>query len=151
MLRSFGSRYSTAIDNQSANCDDFNQASTLKLKHIPQGECWMAKAGAGEASALSPDGISMPMSLSDIALCFASDVSAKFRGINAEGSRRDRKRSGYHCHRVGIAYREAMLSRRMVMPRRASARSGGRCAGYTFSVGIWGSSGSRYSRYQVSM
>lgn len=103
MLRSFGSRYSTAIDNQSANCDDFNQTPTLKLKQIPQGECRMAKAGAGEASALSPEGISMPMVLTAIELQFARNVSADGGGINAEGCHHDRKRGGYYCHRGGGA------------------------------------------------
>jgi hypothetical protein len=61
----------------------------------------MAKAGAGEASALSSDGVSMPLAVSAIALCFASNVSAHGGGLNAEGCHHDRKRGGYHCHRGG--------------------------------------------------
>lgn len=63
----------------------------------------MAKAGAGEASALSPDGVSMPMALTAIAMCFVSNVSAHGGGLNAEGCHQDRKRGGYHCHRGGGA------------------------------------------------
>jgi hypothetical protein len=63
----------------------------------------MAKAGAGEASALSPEGVSMPMALTAIALCFASNVSAHGGGLNVEGCHHDRKRGGYRCHRGGSA------------------------------------------------
>lgn len=63
----------------------------------------MAKAGAEEASALPPDGVSMPMALNAIALCFVSNVSAHGGGLNAEGCHHDRKRGGYHCHRGGSA------------------------------------------------
>ena len=63
----------------------------------------MAKVGAGEALALSSDGVSMPMALIVIELCFASNVSAHGGGLNAEGCHQDRKRGGYHCHRGGGA------------------------------------------------
>lgn len=63
----------------------------------------MAKAGAGKASALSPDGVLMPMALTAIAMCFVSDVSAHGGGFNAVGCHRDRKRAAYHCHRGGGA------------------------------------------------
>lgn len=63
----------------------------------------MAREGAGEASALSPDGVSIPMALNAIALCFVSDVSAHDGGLNAEGCHHDRNRGGYHCHRGGGA------------------------------------------------
>lgn len=63
----------------------------------------MAKACTGEASALSPDGVSMPMALTAIAMCFVSDVSAHGGGFNAEGCRHDRKRGGDQCHRGGGA------------------------------------------------
>jgi hypothetical protein len=63
----------------------------------------MAKAGAGEASALSYEGVSIPMALTAIALCFASDVSAHGGRLNAEGCHHDRKRGGYHRHRGGSA------------------------------------------------
>lgn len=55
----------------------------------------MAKVGAGGASTLSPDGISVPMVLTAIALQFARNVSADGGGINAEGCHHDRKRDGY--------------------------------------------------------
>jgi Excalibur calcium-binding domain len=61
----------------------------------------MAKAGAGEASTLSPDGVSMPMALTAITICFVSHVSVHGGGLNAEGRHHDRKRAGYHCHRGG--------------------------------------------------
>jgi hypothetical protein len=63
----------------------------------------MAKAGAGKASAVSPDGVSIPVALTAIALCFTNDVSAHRGGLNAEGCHHDRKRGGYHCHRGGGA------------------------------------------------
>jgi hypothetical protein len=63
----------------------------------------MAKVGAGEASALSSDGVSMPMALSAIAIFFVSDVSAHGGGPNVEVCHHDRKRDGYHCHRGGGA------------------------------------------------
>jgi hypothetical protein len=63
----------------------------------------MAKAGAGEASALSPEGVSMSMALTAIAMCFVSNVSAYGGGLNAEGCHHDRKRGGYYCHRGGGA------------------------------------------------
>lgn len=44
----------------------------------------MAKAGAGEASALSPHCVSMPIAFAAITLCFACNVSAHGGGINAE-------------------------------------------------------------------
>jgi hypothetical protein len=75
----------------------------LKLERIPQGECWMAKVGAGEASSLSPDGDSISMAFTAIALYFASDVFVHGAGLNAEGCHHDRKRGGYHCHRDGGA------------------------------------------------
>lgn len=59
----------------------------------------MAKAGAGKTLALPLDGVSMPMSLTTIALCITSDISAHSGGLNAEGCRQDSKRSGYRCHR----------------------------------------------------
>lgn len=57
----------------------------------------MAKAGVGEASALSSDGVSMPMALTVIELCFASNVSAHGGGLNAEGCHHDCRRGGYYC------------------------------------------------------
>ena len=63
----------------------------------------MAREGAGEASALSPDGVSIPMAFTTIALYFASDVSVHGGGLNSEGCHHDRKRGGYHCHRGGGA------------------------------------------------
>lgn len=63
----------------------------------------MAKAGAGKASALSPDGATIPMAFAAIALCFVGDVSAHGGGLNAEGCHQDRKRGGYHRHRGGGA------------------------------------------------
>jgi hypothetical protein len=44
----------------------------------------MAREGAGEATALSPDGVSIPMELTAIAQCFASDVSAHGGGFSPE-------------------------------------------------------------------
>jgi hypothetical protein len=61
----------------------------------------MAREGAGEASALSPDGVSIPMAFTAIALYFASDVSVHGGGLNDEGCHRDRKHGGYHCRRGG--------------------------------------------------
>ncbi len=63
----------------------------------------MAKAGAGKASALSPDGATIPMAFTAIALCFVGDVSAHGGGLNVEGCHHDRKRGDYHCHRGGGA------------------------------------------------
>lgn len=63
----------------------------------------MAKAGAGKASALSSDGVMMPMALMTIARCFASKVSAHGGGLNAKRGHQERKRRGYHCHRGGGA------------------------------------------------
>lgn len=71
----------------------------------------MAKAGAGEASTLSPDGATIPMSFTAIALCFVGDVSAHGGGLNAEGCHHDRKRGGYHCHRGGGAFLPVILRR----------------------------------------
>lgn len=61
----------------------------------------MAREGAREASALSPDGAKIPMAFTVIALCFVGDVSAHGGRLNAEGCQHDRKRGGYHCHRGG--------------------------------------------------
>jgi hypothetical protein len=61
----------------------------------------MAKVGVGEASALSPDGVSMPMARTVIALCSTSNAYAHGEGLNAKGCHHDRKRGGYHCHRGG--------------------------------------------------
>ncbi|NOT87457.1 MAG: excalibur calcium-binding domain-containing protein [Lysobacter sp.] len=63
----------------------------------------MAREGAGEASALSLDGVSIPMALTAIALRFIGDISAHGGGLNAEDCHHDRKRCGYHCHRGGGA------------------------------------------------
>jgi hypothetical protein len=63
----------------------------------------MARAGAGKASAWLPDGATIPMALTAIALCFVGDVSAHGGGLNAEGCHHDRKRGGDHCHRGGVA------------------------------------------------
>ena len=63
----------------------------------------MAKAGAGKASALSPEGATITMAFTAIALCFVGDVSAHGGRLNAEGCHHDRKRGGYHCHRGGGA------------------------------------------------
>ena len=71
----------------------------------------MAMAGAGKASALSPDGATIPMAFTAIALCFVGDVSAHGGRLNAVGCHHDRKRGGYHCHRGGGA-----LSRGDVLP-----------------------------------
>ena len=78
----------------------------------------MAKAGTGEASALSPDGVSISVALNAIATCFVSDVSAHGGGLNAEASHHDRKRGGYHCHRGGGA-----LSRGDALPNNRLAPS----------------------------
>lgn len=75
----------------------------LKRKHIPQGECRMAKVGAGEALASSFDGVSTSMALTAIALCFTSNISAHGGGLNFEGCHHNRKRGGYRCHRGGGA------------------------------------------------
>lgn len=84
----------------------------------------MAKAGAGEASALSSDGVSMPMALTAIAMCFVSDISAHGGGINAEGCHHDRKRAGYYCHRGGgtLFADEAVSTNRVVPSRSAPLR-----------------------------
>jgi Excalibur calcium-binding domain len=117
-LRPSGSGFATTIDNQIAKQRDFNLASSLKLEHIPQGECRMAKAGAGKASALSPVGLLMQMALTAIAVCFASDISAHGGGLNAEGCHHDRKRGGYHCHRDGgvLSRGDAASTNRLVVP-----------------------------------
>lgn len=59
----------------------------------------MAKVGAGEALALSSDGVSM--ALTAIAIFFVSDVSAHGGGLNAEGCHHERKRGDHHCRRGG--------------------------------------------------
>lgn len=63
----------------------------------------MAREGASGASALSPDGLSIPMAFTAIALYFASDVFVHGGRLNAEACHHDRKRGGYHCHRDGGA------------------------------------------------
>jgi hypothetical protein len=79
----------------------------------------MAKAGAGEASALSPDGVSMPMALTAIALCCAGNVSAHGGGLNAEGCHHDRKRGGYDCHcGGGVSSRSDAASINRLAPSR---------------------------------
>jgi hypothetical protein len=90
----------------------------------------MAKAGAGEASALSPEGVSMPMALTAITLRFASNVSAHGGGLNAEGCHYDRKRGGYHCHRGGGASSRSnaaptkRIAPSQIAPLRVSQHSG---------------------------
>lgn len=63
----------------------------------------MAKAGAGNATALLPDEVSLPMATTTIALRFASDVSAHRGAPNAKGYHHNRKRGGNYCHRSGGA------------------------------------------------
>ena len=91
----------------------------------------MAKAGAGEASVLSPDGIFMPMAFTAISMCFVSDVSTHGGGLNAEDCRHDRKRRGDHCHRGGGASSrsDAALTNRLAPSRIAHLRvsRGGGC------------------------
>jgi hypothetical protein len=84
----------------------------------------MAKAGAGEASALTFDGVSMPMVLTAIPMCFVSNVSAHGGGLNAEGYHHDCKRGGYHCHRGGGASSrsDAVSTNRHASPRIAPLR-----------------------------
>ena len=81
----------------------------------------MAKAGAGEASALSPNSISISIALNAIAICFASDVSAHGGGLNAEACYHDRKRGGYHFHRGGgVSSRGDALPNNRLAPSRIS-------------------------------
>ena len=63
----------------------------------------MAKAGAGDASELSPDGAVLPLAFAAIALCIAGSASAHGGRLNAEGCHHDRKHGGYHCHRGGAS------------------------------------------------
>ena len=63
----------------------------------------MPKVGTGKISALSLDGVALPMAFAVIALCIAGNVSAHGGGLNAEGCHNDRKRGGYHCHRGGAS------------------------------------------------
>lgn len=78
----------------------------------------MAKVGAGEALALSSDSVLMPMALTVIELCIASNVSVHDGGLNAEGCHHDRKRGGYHCHRGGASARGDALSTNRLAPMR---------------------------------
>jgi hypothetical protein len=90
----------------------------------------MAMAGAGTASALSPDGVLLPMALAVIALCFANNATAHGGGLNAEGCHHDRKRGGYHCHNGGAysSRSDAVPINRLapsrIAPVRASRGSG---------------------------
>jgi hypothetical protein len=89
-----------------------------KPEHIPQGECQMARLGAGNASPLSHGQVSLPVSIAAIAVLFASNVSAHGGGLNVEGCHNDRKHGGYHCHRGS-----ASSSRSDVIPDSDSAPS----------------------------
>ena len=86
----------------------------------------MARAGAGDASQESPNGVLLPMALAAIALCIASNASAHGGRLNAEGCRHDRKRGGYHCHRGGAALSRSdfMPSNNFTPPRIAPAPRG---------------------------
>ena len=82
----------------------------------------MPKVGTGKISALSLDGVVLPMAFTAIALCIAGNVSAHGGGLNAEGCHNDRKRGGYHCHRGGASSSRSTSSR--VAPPGASQGSG---------------------------
>ena len=68
----------------------------------------MAKAGAGDASELSPDGAVLPLAFAAIALCIAGSASAHGGRLNAEGCHHDRKHGAItaivvvHLHRAAI-------------------------------------------------
>lgn len=118
----------------------------------------MAKAGAGEASALSSHGILMPVAVTAIVLYFAGDVPAHGGGLNAEGCHHDRKRGGYHYHRGGsTSSRSSAASTKHLAPLRLALLReprqpdafanciNVRCwcrAGDTWRVGIWAAPGS---------
>lgn len=84
----------------------------------------MAKAGAGEASALSPNSISISIALNAIAPAFASDVSAHGGGIAEEST----LETGTTTENalvitaivVVVFHHAAMLCRTIVLPRRES-------------------------------
>ena len=63
----------------------------------------MAKAGARNASELSPGGTSLPMAFAAIALRIAGSASAHGGRLNAEDCHYDRKHGGYQCHRGGAS------------------------------------------------
>ncbi|TKB88186.1 MAG: YHYH domain-containing protein [Nitrospira sp.] len=66
----------------------------------------------------------MPMPLTAIALCFASNASAHGGGTNTEGCHHERKRGGYHCHRGGGASSrsDAASTHRLITSRIAPPR-----------------------------
>lgn len=78
----------------------------------------MAKAGAGGVSALTPEGVSMPMVFTAIALCFASSVSARGERLNAEGCQHDRESGSCRCHRGGASSRSDVMSTNLLVPSR---------------------------------
>jgi Excalibur calcium-binding domain len=90
----------------------------------------MARAGAGNASQLSPDGTSLPMAFAAIVLCIAGNASAHGGRLNAEGCHHDRKHGGYHCHRGGASSsRNALIPTNDFAPARVSPARGLRGSG----------------------
>jgi hypothetical protein len=65
-----------------------------KPEYIPQGECRMARVGAGTAPASSPSDALLPTVLATIALCFVGNAFAHGGELNSESSHNDRKRGG---------------------------------------------------------
>ena len=80
----------------------------------------MAKVGAGEASTLSPDGVSMPMALTAITICFVSHVSVHGGGLNAEGRPATENALAITAIVAVVLHLAAMLRRPTVLPRRGS-------------------------------
>lgn len=101
----------------------------------------MAKAGARNATAFSPDDISIPMALTGNVLCFARDVSAYSGAPNANRCDYDRNLGGNYCHRGGGASSrsDAVLTNRLAFPVRGRTYAG--IVDETWRAGIWTASG----------